>query len=97
LAVQNDIPSERLQLRKYIHTDERARFLALVMALSQIVELPAQIPSICPDPDDDRVIACAVVGCADVIVSSDQHLLGLKQVGEIDVFTPAQFLAVLKA
>ena len=83
------------KLRKYIHTEERARFLALVMALSQIVELPDQIPSICPDPDDDRVIACAVVGSADVIVSGDQHLLSLKQVGEIDVLTPKQFLALL--
>jgi len=85
------------KLQNYLHADECARFLALVMALSQVVELPDQIPSICPDPDDDRVIACAVVGDADVIVSGDQHLLGLSQVGEIAIYTPAQFLAFLTA
>jgi len=29
------------------------------------------------DPDDDRVLECAVEGGADVIVSGDRHLLKL--------------------
>jgi uncharacterized protein len=29
------------------------------------------------DPDDDHVLACAVAGRADLIVSGDKHLLGL--------------------
>jgi hypothetical protein len=53
------------------------RFVALVMALSEVVDLPnsseeeTSIPRISRDPDDDRVIACAVFGEADVIVSGD--------------------------
>jgi putative PIN family toxin of toxin-antitoxin system len=30
------------------------------------------------DPDDNRVLACAMAGRADYIVSGDRHLLNLK-------------------
>ena len=55
------------------------------------------IPSISRDPDDDRVIACAVAGRADVIVSGDNDLLDLEQVGGIPILTAAQFLARLES
>lgn len=39
---------------------------------------PAEVPRIVPaDADDDHVLACAVAGQADPIVSGDKHLLGL--------------------
>lgn len=83
----------RLQ-RTYTET-ERRRFLALVLALSETVELPDEIPAICRDPDDDRVIACAVAGRADVIVSGDHDLLALERVGKIPIVTAARFLEML--
>ena len=50
-------------------------------------------PAACQgDPDDDWVIACAVVGEADVIVSGDRDLLALERVGEIPALSAAQFL-----
>ena len=70
--------------------------MALVLALSEVVDLPDTIPRICRDPDDDRLIACAVVGEADVIVSGDDDLLALKQVGSIPILTAAQFLEMLE-
>lgn len=32
---------------------------------------------IAADPDDDHVLACAVAGHVDLIVSGDRHFLGL--------------------
>jgi putative PIN family toxin of toxin-antitoxin system len=81
------------RLQRYISEEERTRFVALLMALSKVVELPDTIPQICRDPEDDRVIACAVVGDADVIVSGDDDLLVLDRVGEVAVLSPAQLLA----
>ncbi|MFP4343722.1 MAG: putative toxin-antitoxin system toxin component, PIN family [Anaerolineales bacterium] len=84
------------RLQHYYDAPQRDRFVALVAALSEVVELPADIPAICRDPDDDRVIACAVVGRADVIVSGDKDLLTLKRVGRIPILTAAEFLERLQ-
>lgn len=90
------------KLRQYYTEEDRRRFVALVMALSEVVELPIStegetaLPRICRDPDDDRVIACAVVGEADVIVSGDHDLLNLQQVGDVPILTAAQFLDLLE-
>ena len=85
------------RLQRYYDAATRDRFVALIAALSELVELPAEIPPISRDPDDDRVIACAVAGCADVIVSGDNDLLDLEQVGSIPILTAAQFLARLES
>ena len=60
------------------------------------LDLPETIPHICRDPDDDRVISCAVVGEADLIVSGDDDLLALKRAGGIPILTAAQFLEMLE-
>lgn len=84
------------RLQRYYSETERTRFVALLMALAEVVDLPETIPRICRDPDDDQVIACAVVGQADVIVSGDRDLLALEQVGRIPVLSAAQFLEMLE-
>lgn len=84
------------KLQRYYTDDERTRFVALVMALSEVVDLPETIPRVSRDPDDDQVIACAVVGEADVIISGDDDLLNLEQVGNMPILTAAQFLELLE-
>lgn len=84
------------RLQRYYTDAERQRFVALVMALSEVVSLPDAIPRISRDPDDDKLIACAVAGEADVIVSGDRDLLSLERVGTIPILSPAQFLEVFE-
>jgi putative PIN family toxin of toxin-antitoxin system len=84
------------KLQRYYTNKERTRFVALVMALSEVVDLPDTLPRICRDPDDDQLIACAAVGEADVIVSGDEDVLALEQVGGIPILTAAQFLDMLE-
>jgi putative PIN family toxin of toxin-antitoxin system len=84
------------RLQRYYDDETRTRFVALIAALSEIVELPETVPRICRDPDDDQVIACAVAGRADVIVSGDQDLLVLKQVGDVPILSASQFLKLVE-
>ena len=59
------------------------------------------IPDIVPnvienDPADNHILACAVSGKADVIVSGDKrHLLPLKEYEGIPIVRPADFLRML--
>ena len=47
---------------------------------------------IADDPDDNRVLECAVAGKAAVIVSGDRHLLQLGSFEDISIMTVRQFL-----
>jgi len=47
---------------------------------------------IADDPDDDRVLECAVAGKADFIVTGDRHLLRLGTYAGISILTVRQFL-----
>ena len=85
------------RLQRYYGEAERTRYVALIAALSEVVELPEAVPRMCRDPDDDWVIACAVAGEADAIVSGDRDLLALGRVGEIPVLSAGQYLAFLEA
>lgn len=58
-----------------------------------VLPLPEQVSV---DPDDDRVLACAVSGKAEVIVSGDDDLLRLKTFSGIPFMKPAEFLENLK-
>jgi len=68
------------RLHRY-YTESRMQYVALISVLSEVVELPESVPPIRRDPDDDWVIACAVVGEAHFVVSGDRDLLALERVG----------------
>jgi putative PIN family toxin of toxin-antitoxin system len=84
------------KLQRHYTGEERTRFVAMVLSLSEAAELPETIPRICRDPEDDWLIACAVVGEADMVVSGDADLLALKRVGGIPIVMAAQFVEMLE-
>lgn len=45
------------------------------------------------DPSDDQVLACAVAGKADLVVSGDHHLLKLGRYRTVPIMTLAAFLS----
>jgi predicted nucleic acid-binding protein len=47
--------------------------------------------AVCRDPDDDAILATAVAGNADCIVTGDQDLLVLESFRNIRILRPAQF------
>jgi putative PIN family toxin of toxin-antitoxin system len=47
------------------------------------------------DPDDNRILECAVDGKADVIVSNDHHLLDLKEYADIPIVAGVDFRRTL--
>jgi len=69
--------------------------LAAYIELCEFVK-PEPLPKrICRDKDDDIVLATAVAGKADVIVTGDDNLLELKSYRGIAVLSPRRFLELL--
>jgi len=62
-----------------------------LLSLVEIIQEPKVQPIIKDDPDDDKILACALACKADIIVSGDFHLLNLKQYENIAILTPRQF------
>ena len=52
--------------------------VAQIARVVTVVRPKERMVEIVDDPDDDRVLEAAIVGGADVIVSGDRHLLGLR-------------------
>lgn len=69
------------------------RFSEEVRSLCTLVECDPHGIAFPPDPDDAKILACAVAGKADVIVTGDRkHLLPLERFRGVPILSPADFL-----
>jgi putative PIN family toxin of toxin-antitoxin system len=75
-------------------TDPR-RLLSDVRQLVEIVEAPPLRRQVSRDPDDDGVLAVAVAGSVDLIVSGDDDLLSLRHHNGIRIVGPAEALRLI--
>ena len=72
--------------------------LAAYAQLCEFVEPAVLTAPVCRDPDDDLVLATALSGRADYIVTGDDDLLqALKNYHGINPLSPRQFWEVLAA
>jgi len=67
--------------------------VAQITRIATVVEPSEAVRVVRPDPADDRVLEAARAFEADLIVSGDQHLLGLGAWHAIEIITPAEFVA----
>ncbi|MFN8495552.1 MAG: putative toxin-antitoxin system toxin component, PIN family [Caldilineaceae bacterium] len=61
------------EIAELIYPELRRLFFTQLRDEIEMVELP-EIPRICRDPDDDKVIATALYGLVDYLVTSDEDL-----------------------
>jgi putative PIN family toxin of toxin-antitoxin system len=84
--------------RKFAHiTEEAIATFAAGLRERALVLAPSSIPRVVPDdPDDDVVLACAVAGSADYVVTRDQHLLSLGAIQGIPIVSTEAFARILR-
>ena len=84
----------RPKFDRYVSTERRQRILDLVVVAADRIERPAAVHE-CSDPKDDKYLALALAGKAEVIVSSDvHHLLSMHPWRGISILSPADYLAL---
>ena len=79
----------RERLRPYIRPGEAEDLIVNLEAIGEVVtDLPGVDASL--DPDDNRILATAIAGRADLIVSGDKrHMLALGRVDDIPIIAAA--------
>lgn len=66
--------------------------ISLILEFAKVVEPVRRVRVVVEDPDDDKIVECAIAANASYIVTGDPHLLVLKEVLGIKVVSPREFL-----
>jgi putative PIN family toxin of toxin-antitoxin system len=70
-------------------------------SLREFAKLVADVPDVRGivrrDPDDDKIVACALAAAADYLITRDRDLLSLERHDDIVMITPEAFLRLLRA
>jgi len=96
LAISKDILDEMevvLSGKGFQYPEQVIRSIRnAVEDLTEIVTLQKAVRKIKDDPDDNRILECALESGAHLIISGDHHLLELKQYRNTKILSPSDFL-----
>ncbi len=81
---------ERFQWRAEAVEEQAVRLLRI----ARLVHPSERIDAVADDPDDNRILECAVTAGSNYIVSGDKHLLRLGSYGGIAIIKVADFLTL---
>ena len=86
------------RVRNYIKLTEGEleRLLRFYMSTAVVVESDIKLDVVQEDPDDNRVLECALASQASYIVTGDGHLLELGEFEGIMILPPAGLLTLLQ-
>ena len=76
--------------------EQSVNVLEELHAVCDIINPMVQINVITTDPDDNRILECAIESNATLIVSGDRHLLDLIEFRGIKIVTPIAYLKMVK-
>ncbi|MCK4488925.1 MAG: putative toxin-antitoxin system toxin component, PIN family [Anaerolineales bacterium] len=86
------------RIKKYFRgTDfKKSLFIKHLQETAIFVKPQINLEVIADDPDDNRLLECAVTSGSLYIISGDQHLLDLKEYQGIQILSPAGFVVLLE-
>jgi hypothetical protein len=82
-----------------IHKGNQREVLIFAEALSGIATITPgliEVDAVEADPDDNKILACAIEAHADFIISGDHHLTDLKEYKNIRIINPDTFLKLIE-
>ncbi|NBJ14768.1 MAG: putative toxin-antitoxin system toxin component, PIN family [Dehalobacter sp. 4CP] len=81
--------------QKNISPEDINEFLSILEDLSLTVPGNITVEAVKNDPSDNAIIACAVEGEADFIISGDHHLTDLEAYRHTRIVNPETFLRII--
>lgn len=87
---------EKKYLAERIVPEEVEKLIDILTRVSEAIpKIGDPIPAVTRDPKDDYLLAYALVGRADYLVTGDDDLLSLGKVGALSIVNPQEFLKIL--
>lgn len=83
---------EKLRGKFAVTADDSQLIRARLESVAELVHPDFVLQAVPDDPDDNRVLECAVAAGAKFVVSGDRHLLQLGSHENISILTVRQFL-----
>ena len=81
--------------RDFLYNEEEIKnILERVLQFVTLVTSSKKIDIVKEDPDDNKIIECAIESNADYIISYDKHLLKLREYENIKIITPKEALSL---
>ncbi len=88
---------DRPRITKRTSLVEREFILRAFEGFSDKISPGLTFDEIKEDPDDNKILECAVAAAADYIVSGDEHLLKLPVFRGVKIVSPAEFVQIMDA
>lgn len=86
----------RESMRRFVQPSEAKVLLDALRQRATFLPALGAIPPFTRDVKDDKFVACAIIGQASYLISTDQDILTLNAVSGITCVTPEQFLAKIE-
>jgi hypothetical protein len=85
------------RVKKYFKSPQKIikALLKRIKTVGIFVNPGIELKVIEDDPDDNRILECALAANASYVISGDEHLLGLGEYRGIMIISPAGFLKLL--
>ncbi|MEX0715834.1 MAG: putative toxin-antitoxin system toxin component, PIN family [Planctomycetaceae bacterium] len=90
--------TEKLESKLGFTSEKSFETVAELLGFLRVVPIESLLQVVAADPDDDKVLECALAAGATHVVTGDRrHLLPLGHFQGIPIVTPADFLALQRA
>jgi putative PIN family toxin of toxin-antitoxin system len=87
-------PHLQQKFKDLVAPARREQFVALVRSLAEVIDVETKL-RVVSDTDDNAVLAGAVDGEADFLITGDPHLMKVGEFRRCRVVTPDEFLHIL--
>jgi uncharacterized protein len=88
---------DRLIAKLQFDDTQAERVVASLLLFLEVLPITGTMTGLQPDPKDDKILECAIVGSATHIVTGDKrHLLPLRHFRGADVVSPAELVEFIQ-
>jgi putative PIN family toxin of toxin-antitoxin system len=83
--VQKKIRDKNLQMKRTVEE---------IISMATIVDPKEKLDRVRDDPDDNKILECAIEGNSEYLITNNNHLLKIKEFRGIKIIKPEEFLEI---